>query len=100
MSVDFQVFTDESQARKALVSFLEPGCAERWFVFDSPDPNPVNNCLCWHDYRNLKGAVSASIRFSLLDLSYHQPFSGIKRLLFNFFGAKIHKSVYISPKVI
>ncbi|MBF0501108.1 MAG: acyltransferase [Candidatus Riflebacteria bacterium] len=43
--------------------------------------------------------MHASIRWTLLNTLYCQPFSGLKRLGLCFYGAKIHSRAYLSPQV-
>jgi len=93
------IHTDEEAARIALAKFLRSGCQERWFEFRSPEPDPVDNCLCWHEYKTLTGTISASIRYPLLAAMFAQPFSYPKILALRLFGARIHRSAYLSPQV-
>jgi len=91
-------YTDLVQAKTALKKFLQSTCTDKFFVYQSPDPNPVENCLCWHEFDSLSGGLRASVRFTLLEAAFFQPFSCLKIMALKLFGAKVHKSAYISPR--
>jgi len=99
MSEKIPVYTDPAEAKEKLGLFLQNSCTDKLFVFESPDPNPVKNCLCWHEYSTLGGILYASLRYTILVAAYKLPFSEPKRLALKLFGAKIHKGVYFSPRV-
>ena len=93
------VWTNLSLAKPAFRKFLHPDCPDRWFVYEQSSPFPVDNCLCWWEYTSLAGAFRASIRWTLLNAVFAQPFSFLKRILLKMYGAKIHPRAYLSPQV-
>lgn len=93
------VHTNPEEAKSALKKFLSPGCPEMRFVYESPDPDPVNNCLCWHEYEKPGGWLHPSLRYAILQLAYQQPFSCLKYFALKVFGCRIHRGAYVSPQV-
>ncbi|MBF0543952.1 MAG: hypothetical protein HQM08_05955 [Candidatus Riflebacteria bacterium] len=92
-------FTVFQEAVQAFSDFQKPGCPYRFFEFVGTGKYPVDTCICWHEYRTLTGNLKASLRYSLLTLSYNFPFSNMKNFLLRFYGAKVHRSVYFSPRI-
>lgn len=79
--------------------FLRSSCRARRFTFESSELLPIDNCLCWYEYKSSGGILTASLRYFLFALIFAQPFSMPKVALLRLFGAKIHRHVYISPQV-
>lgn len=93
------IHTDLATAYPAFHRFLHPDSPERWFVYEHPSPFPVDNCLCWWEYGTPAGALRASLRWTVLNAAFGQPFSAIKRTALRLFGARIHPRAYLSPQV-
>ena len=94
-----QIWTDLAAARPAFREFLRCDNPERWFVYEESSPFPVDNCLCWWEYATFAGMFRASLRWTLLNAVFGQPFSAPKRALLRIYGARIHPRAYLSPQV-
>lgn len=99
MQSEGRVYTNFSEAVQGLRRFLRKDCPDRAFQYESSDPFPANNCLCWVDYRNPVAIVASSLRYAILTAALNQPFSTPKTLAFRMYGASIQKTAYISPQV-
>jgi acetyltransferase-like isoleucine patch superfamily enzyme len=72
---------------------------ERWFVYEEASPECEANCLCFWEYTSTFGALYAAIRWTLVSAVFLQPSSAIKRAGLQLYGAKIHKTAYLSSQV-